>query len=121
MWGGSATSPWDLGSQTQPFHPSVADQNKTGSPSLGLLEIPNNGADAYGYSGEQMLARFRDNFAGEPLAQEKVVTFISHPEWQRTDEPKMDEVLGATDQLLYTQGQGPVIYVTSGQVYAAWK
>ncbi|OIP96346.1 hypothetical protein AUK40_05120 [Candidatus Wirthbacteria bacterium CG2_30_54_11] len=121
MWGGSATSPWNLGSTTQPYHPSTADQNKSGPSALGLLEIPNNGADAYGYSGEQMVERFNANFSGEPLTGKKVVTFISHPEWQRTDEPKMDEVLGITDEHLYSAGQGPVIYVTLGQVYALWK
>ncbi len=120
MWNGKVLSPWDLTATTQPFFPSTSNQNKPATTVGTFMEIPNNGADAYAYTAEQMLARYQQNYAGGEADSQKVIVFLSHPIWEQTDLPKMDLVLGTTDQSLFSEDAGPVVYVTLKEVYDLW-
>ncbi len=113
---------WNLSSTTQPYHPSVSNQNfNSPEPTLGLWEIPNNGADSYWFSGEDMIQRFKDNFAGEPLLEKRQVTYLSHPHWFNQDEQsRIEAVFNYINQFLYSKDLGPLKYVTLSDVYEAW-
>lgn len=114
-------SPWDLTSTSQPYFPSLFDQNLAGDPHFGLLEIPNNGGDCFAYSAQELKQRFFDNFNSQPIPIKKAVTFLSHPQWQKHDQLIIEEVLNTTDEYLYENDKGPVIYTTLGQVYQLWQ
>jgi hypothetical protein len=120
MWNGNGQSPWDINSTTQPYHPSRQDQNTSGADNLGLLEIPNNGADCYGYGVDELKRKFVDNFDRGPQTEKKVVTYLSHAQWQNDDENKMEEVLDMTDDWAYVADRGPVVYVTLDQIWEIW-
>jgi hypothetical protein len=121
MWGGGISSPWNLDADTQPYYPARADQNRTGPTTLDLLEIPNNGGDAYGYTAAQMIERLMKNYPAKVAQSRRVVTFLSHPQWHDKDQVTMDAVLDFTDAKLYQTDQGPFVYVTLSQIADLWK
>lgn len=112
--------PWDLRETSQPFLPSVTNQNSTNPPPrLSLLEVPNNGADSFWFSEEQMIERFNKNYPGGVLSQPKQVTFLSHPHWldHENKNDKIEHVFSHVDQFTYDHDHGPVIYGTLLDVY----
>jgi len=121
MWNGAVKSPWDLHADSQPYYPMTSDQNRAGSPQFNLLELPNNGGDCYAYTGEQMLEKFRVNYTGGVADAKKLVTFLSHAQWQDRDEAVMEKILPATDAQSYAADSGPIMYITLGQAYEIWK
>uniref|UniRef100_A0A832DUR6 Uncharacterized protein n=1 Tax=candidate division WWE3 bacterium TaxID=2053526 RepID=A0A832DUR6_UNCKA len=112
--------PWDLLATTRPYQLNAEDQNIVNSPTLNLWEFPNNGADSWAYSTEQLLERFQSNFSGAPLAEKQVVTYLSHPEWFSKDQPKIEALFAAIDSYRNRVDGGPVIYITLGQAYQIW-
>jgi len=113
---------WDLSATSQPYHPSQTNQNAASPlPLLDILEIPNNGADSYAFTGEAMVERFDANFAGLPLSSPKQVTFLTHPHWFRPNEQaRMRHVFSHTNQFRADEGKGPVVYTTLMGIYHAW-
>ena len=114
-------SPWNLTSTTQPYYPSLSDQNLSGAKHFDLLEIPNNGGDCYDYSAEELKLRFFDNFNNKPTPVKKAVTYLCHPQWYDHDQSIIEQVLDTTDKYLYEYDEGPVIYTTLSQVYQLWE
>jgi hypothetical protein len=113
---------WDITPTTSPYFPSEFNQNSPDpEPRLSLLEIPNNGADTYAFSAQDMLDRFTANYSGGVSRGFTQVTFLSHPHWFNTDrQQKIRQVLDAVDQFSYQDDRGPVIYTTVSGVYQAW-
>jgi len=115
------TGPWNLTETTQPYYPSKVDQNKTGSPALSILEIPNNGADSYWFSSEEMKKRFSANYSGGVLDEPKQITYLSHPHWfNKTEQAKIESVFDYIDDYKYDKDNGPAIYVTLEEIYDIW-
>ncbi len=111
---------WDLKETTQPYQPNVNDQNSSAPPNIRLWEIPNNGADSWVYSGEQMINRVSVNWDGSYLLEKKIVVYLSHPHWFYADKPKMEAVFSHLSQYNNSKDGGPVVYINMDQAYNIW-
>ncbi len=123
IWG-RVESPWNATSTTQPYYPSKEDQNVAGNlpdNTFKVLEIPNNGADSYAYSATSMIARFKDNYDKGEAPKKKAIVFLSHPQTQQRDEPRMEDLLDYIDNYLYEQDKGPVVWVTLSDIEKLWR
>jgi len=112
--------PWDLQATTQPYYPSMNDQNVQGEEgeSLRILEIPNNGGDTFAFSAKEMINRFDKNFNGKPLLEPKQITYLTHPHWFYPDrQNKIRQVFDGIQKWNYELDQGPVVYTTLMGVY----
>lgn len=117
----SQTGPWDLSQTAQPYYPSVSDQNKAGTPAVGILEIPNNGADSYWFSTEEMKKRFTANYGGGILTDPRQITYLSHPHWfNKAEQSKIESVFALVDKYKYDNDSGPAVYVTQDEIYSVW-
>ncbi|MBN2100381.1 hypothetical protein JW710_00590 [Candidatus Dojkabacteria bacterium] len=114
------TGHWDLKTTTQPYHPNYYNQNSAADPVMDIWEFPNNGGDSWSLSKDEMKQRFVDNYSGGVLTEKKLVNYLSHPEWFYEDKPKMDQLLGDLDKLLYEDDLGPVVYITLDEAYKIW-
>ena len=123
LWGGGRQSPWDLSSQSQPYYPSVENQNvlnPTGT-SLRILEIPNNGGNTYEYSPETLRERFASVYKSGVLTVKQAVVLMSHLQWADREFPKLEEVLRANDAISFAGDKGPLVYTTTRAIYDLWK
>lgn len=117
----SQKGPWDLLPTAQPYYPSAANPNKTDGPTLSILEIPNNGADSYWFSTEEMKNRFWQNYSGGILNEPRQITYLSHPHWfNKAEQNKIEEVFGVVDQFKYDSDSGPALYVTLEEIFEVW-
>lgn len=122
IWGANRlTNPWNLKSITQPYYPSRTNQNSSNPPpNFNVLQFPNNGADSYSFSADQMIQRFEDNYDGTYLEQKRIVTYLSHPHWFNIDESKLDKLFTHIGNHLYKNDQGPVVYIDMDDAYYYW-
>ncbi|RMD76927.1 DUF2334 domain-containing protein [Candidatus Dojkabacteria bacterium] len=105
--------PWTVSNTTQPYYPNKENQNSDESPNMNLLEIPNNGADSYWSTSEELYANFIANYTPGSLSYEsKLVTFLSHPEWFDIDQPKLNDLFGKIKLFSNELDRGPVIFTT---------
>lgn len=113
---------WDLSITAQPYQPNIRDQNSAKAPHMKIWEVPNNGADSYWYTPEQMIERFDANWGavGEPLEEKIVVVFLTHPDWFHLDEPKVEKLFNYTDAYLSSRDSGPVLYKNLEDIYTIW-
>jgi len=111
---------WNLQSTTQPYKINLYDQNASGEPYLGLWEFPNNGADSWAFTSEQMIKRFTDNYSGGISGETKLVTYLSHPHWFYVDKQKMIDIFTFIEQYKYSEDKGPVVYINMDQAYQIW-
>ncbi|MBP6859248.1 MAG: hypothetical protein KBC69_01315 [Candidatus Magasanikbacteria bacterium] len=113
---------WDLSVTSQPYQPNTKDQNSAMAPHMKIWEFPNNGADSYWYSPEQMIERFNANWGavGEPLEKRTLVVFLTHPDWFHLDEAKVDTLFNYTDGYLHSRDSGPVLYKNLESIYNIW-
>lgn len=115
---------WDLKETTQPYQINIDDQNSAVSPNMSLWEFPNNGADSFAFSKDQMIKRFYFNYPGAKnysvVKQKVLVTYLSHPEWFHIDKSKMQSLFIEVDKYSYESDKGPVKYITLKDAYKAW-
>ena len=115
------TGPWNLAETAQPYYPSQSDQNKAGAPAFNILEIPNNGADSYWFSSDDMRKRFSANYGGGILTESRQITYLSHPHWfNKTEQGKVESVFNYIDNYKFDADNGPVLYVTLDEIYRVW-
>jgi len=113
--------PWKLSPTTQPYKPSIGNQNISSANNLQLWEIPNNGADSYWFQSKDMIDRFNNNYQSGTLNERKQVTFLSHPHWfNKKEQDKINNLFNYIDGFKYEKDSGPVIYVTLKDVYKDW-
>lgn len=115
---------WNLDENTEPYYPSLSDQNRPSNPGdkIGILEIPDNGADTYWYSAPELIDRFKENYDGNFLDYSKAVTFLSHPQWYKDEEMnKSIQYLNFVDQYNYNKDYGPIIYSDVNEIYNSFK
>lgn len=120
---GSTPVPWNLPITTRPYLPSVNDINSWTGERLKIWEFPNNGADSYWFSKEELISRFDQNYPnkGSIMYTPQVVTYLSHPHWfTAQDTWKIRGLFNYTDQFLYRNDSGPVIYATLETIYSEW-
>jgi hypothetical protein len=121
LWGGVAKSPWNLIPSSQPYYPSRADQNRTGTPSLSLLEIPNTAGDTNEYDADEILKRYKSNVDEDIVTQKTALVLLSHPQWASKEFPIIRTVLDTIQQRSYKKDLGPVLYVPVKTIYDQWK
>lgn len=109
-------SPWRLQSVTQPYMLNKYDQNIVNNPNMNLWEFPNNGADTWAYTSDDLIERFNDNYKGGISESRKVVTYLSHPHWFNVDEPKVYDLLDYTENFGIVDDRGPVVYTTLDRI-----
>ncbi len=112
---------WDLKSTTKPYKPSRMNQNMTTKPTFDLWEFPNNGADSWTYSAEQMISRFNDNYKNKPMTVAQTVTYLSHPHGFNVDEPKIKALFDHISKNTFVNDRGPVKFVTLAEAFATWR
>ncbi len=115
--GASSRIPWNLTATTKPYQPNIDDINSAAPPNFDLWEFPNNGADSYWFSAEEMISRFNQNYK-TIMEEPQVVTYLSHPHQFKTfDSQKIRGLLGYIDQYDYSEDKGPAVYSTLEKVY----
>ncbi|MFS8131173.1 MAG: acyltransferase family protein [Candidatus Dojkabacteria bacterium] len=119
----STELPWTLQPTTTPYLPSVGDINKWEDPRLNIWEFPDNGADSYWFSAEDLITRFQQNMPGASgiLTHPQVLTYLTHPHWFTIiDEPKVKTLFDYTSRYKYDANNGPVLYTTLEKAYNDW-
>lgn len=112
---------WDLQTVVQPYFPSTTDQNKSGVNDLSIMEIPDNGADSYWFTAQQMTDRFKQNYPTAVALDKTQFTFLSHPHWFDIDEQQ--RVTTLLDYIgLYREDKdsGPIIFTTVNTIADSW-
>lgn len=114
--------PWNLKATTQPFKPNRSDINSSKSPTFNVWEFPNNGADSYWYNTNELINRFDQNYPhkGAILTKPVVVTYLSHPPFFVTDQPKMNAVFAYIQNFINRDDKGPVVYSNLSGVFDSW-
>jgi hypothetical protein len=107
-----------IGDTSQPYYPSQDDILASDSPTLGILEVPDNGIMVDYVTVEEELALFAANWNGEALSVPTTLMMGFHPsEYWSTDEgQRIDAILDHSDQFLALDDQGPVVYTTLDQM-----
>lgn len=118
FWGrGFIASPWSLGSTTQPYKMSKDNVNSDVAPRFDMWQMPNNAADSYWFSAQDMITAVNDNYNGKPLRERRLSVVLSHPHWFNIDYPKLNQLYADTDQKYYYDDNGPIIYTTLEKYY----
>jgi peptidoglycan/xylan/chitin deacetylase (PgdA/CDA1 family) len=114
FWGqGYIPSPWSLGSTSEPYKMSTSNINDDEpGPRFDVWQLPNNGAESYRYTDEQMIQFLEDNYREEPLEERRLVVVLSHPHWFSIDYPKLERLFTRTDEIYYGDDLGPLHYST---------
>lgn len=110
-------SPWNLAPDAQPFKPNIYNQNSGESPTFNIWEFPNNGADTYWYTSEELITRFDQNYNKHPLTSKKVYVILSHPHWFDIDRQKFENLMNYIETFTYKSDRGPVVYVNLDDAY----
>lgn len=113
---------WNVAITTQPYNPSTTDQNSySPPPQFDILEIPNNGADSFAFTAEQMIDRFNQNYPGGVSHHLRQITYLSHPHWfNPSRQDAMRQVFTHINQYRFDTDHGPVIPTSLMGVYRAW-
>lgn len=118
----STKVPWSLTSTTRPYQPSVNDINKWEGSRLKIWEFPNNGADSYWFSKEDLIKRFQDNYQTNGImTYPQVLTYLTHPHWITSrDAPKLRALFDFINNFKYSNDSGPVVYSTLEKIFKEW-
>lgn len=111
---------WNLKDTTQPYKPSLLNQNSALPPVYDLWEFPNNGGDSTSYEASELIENFTNNWDGKPMNERTIVTYLSHPKWFDIDGPRMDSVFNYIDKFLFEDDNGPVVYIDLDKAYLEW-
>lgn len=114
---------WNIKATQQPYYACLNNQNLTCSKnnSYNVLEVPNNGADSYAFSAQDMKNRFKANYNGKVQKSAKSVVYLSHPEWFYKDKPKLNQLFKYLDKHVIYSDDGPALYVTIETIRKAFK
>ena len=123
----STKVPWNLSSRTRPYLPNKDDINSWSAPMkdrMKIWEFPNNGADSYWFSLNDLISRFNDNYPNKNQIMyfPQVVTYLSHPHWFiNVDKWKIRGLFDYLEQFLLSYDKGPVVYETLERIYTDWE
>ncbi len=122
----STKLPWNLKDTTYPYLPSKSDINKWEgnlSDRLSIWEFPDNGADSYWFTKEDLIKRFNDNFTNKqaPLDHPQDLVYLTHPHWfVSVDEWKIKALFDDIKQYRYSDDKGPVVFANLETVFSQW-
>jgi len=121
---GALQLPWTLASDVQPYYPARDDANRAGD--LPLLEAPTNGGNTYGHSAVSIAAVVEADLRmlappGQPAAQRRGLTVVSHPSTiDGTERAAIERLFRAFEPLRYDRDAGPLRFVTLAQLAKAY-
>jgi len=121
---GALQLPWTLSSDAQPYYPARDDANKAGD--LPLLEAPTNGGNTYGHSAISIAGVVQADLRmlappGQPAAQRRGLTVVSHPSTiDTTERAAIETLFRAFEPYRYDLDAGPLRFVTLAQLAKAY-
>lgn len=101
-----------IGDTSQPYYPNETDVLSAESPTLSILEVPDNAIMVDYVTVEEMNEIFEANWDGTPLAQPTTYMMGWHPSpsFSSAERARIDGLLDITDRYLAASGDGPVVY-----------
>jgi uncharacterized membrane protein len=118
--GAFRTVPWNLSQNTQPYIPSVENQNAPGISPLPLLEIPNNGHSTFESTSEEFINRVKSIYTSGYLPKPIMLSFVSHPQFADAEFKKIPPVLEYLKTISATGDAGPAVFATEASIYHLW-
>jgi len=121
---GALQLPWTLPSDAQPYYPARDDANRAGD--LPLLEAPTIGGNTYGHSAISIAGVVQADLRmlappGQPAAQRRALTVVSHPSTiDATERGAIETLFRAFEPLRYDRDAGPLRFVTLAQLAKAY-
>lgn len=110
-----------IGDTNQPYYPNQTDPQSTESPTIKLLEVPDNGALVDYVTSSEMIEIFQANWPGGPLAEPRQLSVGYHPPNFNTSYFKrMDLLFEHVDEFLISADKGPVVYATLSPMTLVW-
>lgn len=101
----------NIGDQSQPYYPSRDNPAAPESPTVTVLELPDNGALVDYVTGKEMIGIFDENWSAGALTQSKVLSIGWHPvNFSSIYQARMNTIFDHVDQYLASTGKGPVVY-----------
>jgi hypothetical protein len=127
-WEGSELYRWNMEAwnpiddTSQPYYPSQTDVLSSTAPTLPILEVPDNGVMIDYVTLEEMNGLFDANWDGQPLAAPRTLMMGFHPApgFTADEYGRVDGFLDYADQKLANRDLGPVVYITLGNLVAAY-
>ncbi len=117
---GQLQLPWTLGADAQPYYPARDDANKSGD--LPLLEAPTNAGNTFGHSVTSIAAIVTADLRliappGQPAAQRRALTVVSHPGTiDATERAALETLFRAFAPYRHDRDAGPLRFVTLAQL-----
>lgn len=107
---------------TQPYYPSSTNILSSITPTMPILEVPDNGVMIDYVSLAEMNGIFDANWNGQTLMSPKTLMMGFHPApgFSESEYRRVDGFLKYADQRLASSHQGPVVYITLSDVVAAF-
>lgn len=121
---GQLQLPWSLASDAQPYYPARDDANKAGD--LPLLEAPTIAGNTFGHSVISIAGIVQADLRmiaapGQPAAQRRALTVVSHPGTiDTTERAAIEALFRAFDPYRYDRDAGPLRFVTLAQLAKAY-
>ena len=121
---GQLQLPWTLASDAQPYYPARDDANSAGD--LSLLEAPTIAGNTYGHSVSSIAAVAEADLRkiaapGQPAAQRRALTIVSHPGTiDATERGAIEALFRAFDPYRYDRDAGPLRFITLAQLAKAY-
>jgi hypothetical protein len=122
---GQLQLPWTLASDAQPYYPARDDANSPGD--LSVLEAPTIAGNTYGHSVSSIAAVAQADLRkiaapGQPAAQRRALTIVSHPGTiDATERAAIEALFRAFDPYRYDRDAGPLRFVTLAQLAKAYR
>ncbi len=119
----STPIPWVLPENVRPFKPNTFNINSWEQTQMGIWEFPNNGADSYWFSSDDLKRRFDITFkdSSKIMTYPQAVVYLSHPHgFTIYDSKKIRELFEHTNRFKFSDDNGPVIYSTIENIYNSW-
>lgn len=116
------TTTWPtMNDTTQPYRPSADDVARPGTPSMDIVEVPDNGVLAWYITGEQMVEVFRRNWDGRALHSPRQYSIGYHPILlEGTIMSRLRTALDTVSAYLAVDGNGPVVYARMSDLARVW-
>lgn len=128
-WNGKELYRWNMenwapiGDTSQPYFPSQTNVLTSDSPTMSLLEVPDNGVMIDYVTLAEMTGLFDANWNGEPLSKSNVLMMGFHPSvnFNRSEGDRVDQFLNYADKHLAARHTGPVVYITLDELVADFR
>jgi hypothetical protein len=128
-WEGAELYRWNMENwgpiddTSQPYFPSQTNVLTSESPTMALLEVPDNGVMIDYVSLPEMTGLFDANWTGEPLSAPTMLMMGFHPatQFSRYEGERVDMFLDYSDLRRASTHAGPVVYITLDELVAAYQ